>query len=73
MIKFVDSLPGQPGSPTRPFVSFVININVCTQGHRDVKDMLCLVLAIGEFEGGAIALYEPGLVLELGNGDWIVF
>ncbi|KAI5984141.1 hypothetical protein EDD15DRAFT_2201480 [Pisolithus albus] len=38
MIKVLESLPGQPGSIASPFTSFVLNINVCTQGHRDIAD-----------------------------------
>lgn len=74
MVEIVESLPGQPGSIASPFVSFVLNINVRTQGHRDVGDKsLCLVLPIGQFQGGALALKEPGLVLELENGDFAIF
>lgn len=74
LVEIVDSLPGQPGSPVSPFVSFVLNINVCTQGHRDVGDKhLCLVMALGDFEGGALVLREPGLVIELRNGDFAAF
>lgn len=70
----VDSLPGQPGSLVSPFVSFVLNINVRTQGHRDVGDKhMCLVLALGEFQGGGLVLKEPGIVIQLGNGDLAVF
>lgn len=74
MVHILDSLPGQPNSLVAPFPSFVLNINVSTQGHRDVGDNnLCLVLAIGEFQGGGLVLYGPGLVIELGNGDWVAF
>jgi len=70
----VESLPGQPGSLVSPFVSFVVNIGVCTEAHRDVGDRdICLVLSIGQYAGGALALREPGLVLELGNGDFLAF
>lgn len=74
MVQVLDSLPGQPGSHVAPFPSFVLNINVCTQAHRDVGDKnLCAVLVIGQFQGGALALHEPGLVIELSNGDWAAF
>lgn len=73
-VQILDTLPGQPSSLVSPFPSFAFNINVCTQGHRDVGDNnLCLVLVAGHFEGGALALHEPGLVVELGNGDWAAF
>lgn len=74
IIDVVESLPGQPGSVVSPFVSFVLNINVSTEGHRDTGDKhICLVLAIGEFQGGGLALKEPGIVIELGNGDLAAF
>jgi hypothetical protein len=56
------------------FPSFVLNINVSTQGHQDMGDNnLYLVLAIGEFREGGLVLYEAGLVIELSNRDWVVF
>ena len=49
-----------------PFLGLVINLNVATAAHRDSKDdSVCLVLAIGDFEGGDLLLYEPGLVIPL--------
>lgn len=67
-------LPGNHFSLVHPFLSLVINLNVVTQGHRDAKDKsMCLVLAIGDFTGGDICLYEPGLVISLRNGDFILF
>ncbi|KAG2747734.1 hypothetical protein P692DRAFT_20737377, partial [Suillus brevipes Sb2] len=61
-------------SPVLPFLSLVFNINVATKGHRDSGDLdLCLVLPIGNFEGGFLAMKEPGLVVELLQGDFIVF
>ena len=57
-----------------PFVSLVVNINAQTEAHRDKWDKnLCLALAISEFSGGALVLKEQGLVLELQNGDFVVF
>jgi hypothetical protein len=53
----------------------VVNINVWTKFHRDPGDFLkiCCVLVIGEFKGGELGLVEPGLVVELRNGDAIIF
>jgi hypothetical protein len=74
LVRIVESLPGQPGSLVAPFTSFALNINVCTQAHRDVGDhILCLVLAISSFTGGGLVLHEPGLSIELGHGDWAAF
>ena len=57
-----------------PFLGLVVNLNVATAAHRDSKDdNVCLVLAIGDYEGGELVLYEPGLVIPLRNGDFIVF
>ncbi|KAG1791170.1 uncharacterized protein HD556DRAFT_1200384, partial [Suillus plorans] len=33
LIEIIDLLPGSPGSPVAPFVSLVVNINVCTLSH----------------------------------------
>lgn len=34
---------------------------------------LCLVLPLGEFAGGALAMFEQGLVLEICCGDFAIF
>jgi hypothetical protein len=74
LVKLVDILPNAEGSPVRPFLSLVVNINVCTVAHRDAKDFeLCLVLAVGEFTGGGLVMREQGLVAELRNGDFAIF
>jgi hypothetical protein len=71
---FADVLPGNEVSPAHPFGGFVLNINVVTGAHRDVKDLeLCLVLAVGNHTGGELCLVEPGLVLRLRNGDMAIF
>ena len=67
-------LPGNAHSIVHPFLSLVINLNVATMAHRDRKDKsLCVVLAVGDFEGGDLCLYEAGLVLPLRNGDFTAF
>ena len=61
-------------SPGYPFSSLVLNINVMTSGHRDGQDLkACLVMAIGDHEGGELCLMEPGLVIPLRSGDLIIF
>lgn len=67
-------LPGNASSLVHPFLSLVVNLNVATLAHRDKQDKsLCVVLAVGEFEGGELCLYEPGLALPLRNGDFVAF
>ena len=52
----------------------MVNINVSTKVHRDGKDLrACLVMPIGSFVGGDLALVEPGLVVPLRSGDAILF
>ncbi|KAL6301707.1 hypothetical protein BKA93DRAFT_712769, partial [Sparassis latifolia] len=61
---YADVLPGNTASPVYPFSGFVVNLNVATRPHRDVKDLnVCLVLVIGSHIGGELCLVEPGLVL----------
>ena len=68
------TLPGNCTSPVLPFLGLVINLNVNTKGHRDPWDKdFCLVMPIGDFQGGALALKESGLVLELTSGDFTMF
>jgi len=67
-------LPGNNQSLVAPFVSLVLNINVATRGHRDGQDKdFCVVLPIGDFKGGELVMKEQGIVVELGQGDWIMF
>lgn len=67
-------LPGNNVSAVSPFAALVVNLNVVTRAHRDRQDDgVCLVLPIGEFEGGELCLVEAGLVIPLRNGDFAVF
>lgn len=67
-------LPGHPSLTAYPFTGVVLNLNVYTRGHRDGKDLAaCLVIPIGTFTGGELALNEPGLVVGLRSGDGILF
>ncbi|KAH9828712.1 uncharacterized protein C8Q71DRAFT_687833, partial [Rhodofomes roseus] len=71
---YVRVLPGNNRPLASPFLGLVVNMNVTTAAHRDGKDDgICLVLAIGDFEGGELVLYEPGLIVPLWNGDFILF
>lgn len=57
-----------------PFTKLVVNLGAQTQGHIDPKDNdLCVVVPFGEWEGGELCLYQPGVVLELEPGDVVVF
>lgn len=68
-------LPAREISPAYPFCGFVLNINGITKVHRDPHDFqhFCVVIVIGEHKGGELCLLEPGLVLELKNGDMAIF
>lgn len=74
LVKLVDILPNTKGSPVRPFLSLVVNINMYMVAHRDAKDFeLCLVLAVGEFTGGGLVMREQELVAKLRNRDFAIF
>ena len=46
----------------------------CYSGTSDSKDDgVCLVLAIGDYDGWELVLYEPGLVVPLAHGDFTMF
>jgi hypothetical protein len=70
----LEQLPLADRPTTYPFGGFVLNIQVCTEGHVDEADeSLCLVIPFGEYQGGDLVLWEPGLVLDLKQGDFILF
>ncbi|KAG2351469.1 hypothetical protein BDR07DRAFT_1263552, partial [Suillus spraguei] len=74
LIEVARELPCNSRLPVLPFLSLVFNINVATKGHQDSRDLdLCLVLLISNFKEGFLAMKEPGLVVELLQGDFIVF
>jgi hypothetical protein len=69
-----DVLPGNHVPAVYPFQSMVVNLNAITEAHRDKMDsQICLVLPIGDFEGGEICMMETGLVIRLKPGDFVVF
>ncbi|THU92881.1 hypothetical protein K435DRAFT_800160 [Dendrothele bispora CBS 962.96] len=60
----VDIYPLNDTNPVHPFSSFVINLNVKTQAHRDGGDKNgCIVLVLGDHIGG-------GVCLETGSGGF---
>ncbi|KAF8871280.1 hypothetical protein CPB84DRAFT_1623617, partial [Gymnopilus junonius] len=68
------SLPNCGVSPVYPFGGYVLNINVSTRIHHDTGDQhICLVLVISDCVGGELVFKEPGLVLDLKNGDVVIF
>ena len=70
-----DDLPFEPRFvPPYPFSKLVVNVGAQTEGHTDPKDDgLCVVIPFGEWEGGELCLFQPGLVLELQPGDVVAF
>lgn len=67
-------LPDNSETVCVPFIGLVINLNVAIAAHQDSKDNgVCLVLAIGDYDGGELVLYEPGLVVPLAHRDFTIF
>jgi len=71
---FCEILPLNQMPATYPFPGFVLNIQVCTEAHVDANDdTICVVIPFGPYEGGELVLYEAGLVLEIQEGDILIF
>lgn len=71
---YADLLPLGEVSPVYPFTGYVVNISVCTDGHRDSVDKkICVLVFFGDWEGGELCMFEPGLVFELKAGDVMIF
>lgn len=71
---FCEMLPLNHCPHTFPFPGFVLNIQVCTEAHTDTNDdSICVVIPFGNFKGGELVLHEAGLVLELEEGDILIF
>lgn len=74
LMRLSHSLPGGYEGPVPPFLSLAINLNIRSEAHRDLMDKnICLVVPLGNFEGGELVLVEQGLVLALSSGDVVVF
>lgn len=72
--EFANLLPSEEFCPANPFSSMVINLNICSDGHRDSMDnKICLVIPFSECEGGELAHYEQGLVIKLKSGCGLIF
>ncbi|PBK59124.1 hypothetical protein ARMSODRAFT_899683, partial [Armillaria solidipes] len=71
---FTDSLMMNEDSAAHPLGGFVLNFRACTSAHRDTGDyLICIVIPFGEFEGGELCLFEPGMVLRLSSWDVFIF
>jgi len=70
-----EDLPFEPKfAALFPFTKLVINVGAQTEGHTDPKDDgLCVVIPFGDWEGGELCLYHPGVVLGLEPGDVVAF
>lgn len=73
--KVFHDLPFEPGfEALYPFTKLVVNLGAQTEGHTDPKDDgLCVVIPFGNWEGGELCLYHPGVALELEPGDVVAF
>lgn len=67
-------LPYNEFSPFYPFGGVVLNFNVVTSCHEDPQDEgVCLLLILSEGKGGALGLVQPGIRVDLENGDLFAF
>jgi hypothetical protein len=72
--QWVDILSCNEFSLVFPFGGVAVNMNVATRAYHDYKDLgICFILQISDCEGGKLCLMEPGLMIELRNGDGIAF
>ncbi|TFK58372.1 hypothetical protein BDN72DRAFT_782173, partial [Pluteus cervinus] len=73
-VTYANSLPLAGIPAAYPFTGLVINFCVSTSAHRDHNDEgLCAVIPFGEYDGGQLCLFEPGLVLDIKPGDIVIF
>src|SRR5579872_6068218 len=69
-----NEIPAQQDLVSYPFTNLVVNLGAETGAHNDPDDLLlCAVIPFGNWEGGELCLFQPGLVLELSPGDIAVF
>ncbi|TFY71795.1 hypothetical protein EVG20_g1187, partial [Dentipellis fragilis] len=70
----IRSLPLSSSSPFHPWTSMIVNFQAVTAGHCDYGDKnFCGIFTLGDFVGGELVLYEPGLVVPLRSGDLAIF
>ncbi|KAJ7719044.1 hypothetical protein B0H16DRAFT_411252, partial [Mycena metata] len=73
---YINILPHNAACPWAPFGGIVINLNACSDGHRDGLDLFkgCLVIPfMRDCVGGGLVLHEARLVLDLHSGDAVLF
>ncbi|KAJ7201927.1 hypothetical protein C8J57DRAFT_1543611 [Mycena rebaudengoi] len=73
---YISFLPGNRQCPYAPFGGVVINMGGCSEAHADELDLEnhCVVMPFTKnCVGGALALHEVGLILDLHSGDMVVF
>jgi len=67
-------IPFQQNLLSYPFTNLVVNLGAETSAHVDPQDdELCAVFPFGNWTGGELCLYEPGITLELRAGDVVLF
>lgn len=74
--RYTDSLPCEDRPLCEPFAGMVYNLNVATGIHRDWgDDSICFIVVVTDCpaQDGCLVLKEPGLVVELLNGDGFAF
>ncbi|VDC06318.1 unnamed protein product [Peniophora sp. CBMAI 1063] len=69
----ISSLPNHRSTAHDPFASLALNVNGFTRMHRDKGDFMCLVVPLGDSEGGDLCFKEYGIVLPLKAGDLVFF
>lgn len=72
---YATRLPLRHRTKFHPFGGIVVNLRACTKAHRDQCDAqdICVVAFMGEWEGGDLCLYEPGLRFTVRRGDVLIF
>ncbi|KAJ7098401.1 hypothetical protein C8R44DRAFT_748233 [Mycena epipterygia] len=72
---YIDILPHNAACPWAPFGGIVVNINACSDVHRDVMDLYkcCIVIPLQKCEGRGLVLHEARLVLDLCTGHAVLF
>ena len=74
LVAVIRHIPFAQNLLSYPFTNLIVNLGAETSAHIDPQDNgLCVVLPFGNWTGGELCLYEPGLVLELRPGDVVMF
>ncbi|KAJ7572414.1 hypothetical protein C8J56DRAFT_1068796 [Mycena floridula] len=71
---FVQELPFDTSPGPTPFIGCIINLNVTSDGHLDIKDRdLCAIMPFAEWEGGQIVFYQLDIFANLNPLDIVIF